>query len=53
MIYSSPRGFADLAGGLIEGCIEHFGEKIDVQKEDLSDGHGTSVRFSLRQQEGP
>lgn len=52
MIYSSPRGFADLAGGLIEGCIEHFGEKIDIQKEDLSDGHGTSVRFSLREQEG-
>ena len=52
MIYRSPRGFADLAGGLIEGCIEHFGEKIDIQKEDLSDGHGTSVRFSLRQQEG-
>jgi hypothetical protein len=51
MIYRSPRGFADLAGGLIDGCIEHFGEKIDVQQEDLSDGHRTSVRFSLTLQE--
>jgi hypothetical protein len=53
MTYRSPRGFADLAGGLIEGCIEHFGEKIDVQQEDLSDGRRTSVRFLLRQQERP
>lgn len=47
MIYRSPRGFADLAGGLIDGCIEHFGENIDVQQEDLSEGRRTSVRFSL------
>ena len=47
LIYRSPRGFADLAAGLIEGCIEHFGDTIDVQREDLSGGQGTQVRFSL------
>ena len=53
MIYQSPRGFADFAAGLIEGCIEHFGETIDVQREDLAGGQGTHVRFSLTQQESP
>jgi len=51
IIYRSTRGFADLAAGLIDGCIEHFGENIDVQREDLSGGQGTWVRFSLTQQE--
>lgn len=33
--YSSPRGFADLAEGLIAGCIKHFGEPIAVTRTDL------------------
>ena len=53
LIYRSTRGFADLAAGLIEGCIEHFGETIDVQREDLSGRQGTHVRFSLTKQESP
>jgi hypothetical protein len=53
MIYRSTRGLADFAAGLIDGCIEHFGETIDVQREDLSGGRGTWVRFSLTQQESP
>jgi hypothetical protein len=53
IIYRSTRGFADLAAGLIDGCIEHFGENIDVQREDLSGGQGTWVRFSLTRQESP
>jgi hypothetical protein len=47
MIYRSTRPFADLAEGLISGCIEHFGEQIAIQREDLSDGQGTCARFSL------
>lgn len=47
MIYRSTRPFADLAEGLIIGCIEHFGGNIDIQRQDLSDGKGTSARFSL------
>ena len=47
MIYRSTRPFADLAEGLISGCIEHFGEQIDIQREDLSNGQETCARFSL------
>ncbi len=47
MVYSSPRGLGKVAEGLIEGCIEHFGEAIDVSAEDLSEGAGSRVRFSL------
>jgi len=47
ILYRSTRPFADLAEGLILGCIEHFGEQIDIQREDLSNGLGTCARFSL------
>jgi hypothetical protein len=47
MIYSSDRSMSDLAAGLIEGCIEYYKEKITFSKEDISDGTGTKVRFSL------
>ncbi|MFQ5771090.1 MAG: heme NO-binding domain-containing protein, partial [bacterium] len=50
MIYSSERGLADLAEGLILGCIDHFGERIELRKEDLSDGKGKTVRFILTKQ---
>jgi hypothetical protein len=50
MVYESTRPFADLAEGLILGCIAHFGEHIAVQREDLSAGQGTRVRFSLTRQ---
>jgi hypothetical protein len=38
MLYRSQRPFADLAGGLIQGCIEHFGEPIVVRREELPPG---------------
>ena len=47
MIYSSDRSMSDLAAGLIEGCIEYYKENITFSKEDISDGTGTKVRFSL------
>jgi hypothetical protein len=47
MLYRSTRPFADLAEGLIMGCIEHLGECIDVQREDLFSWPGTCVRFLL------
>ena len=47
MTYRSNRPFAILAEGLIQGCIGHFGEPIDVQIEDLSNGEGTAARFVL------
>jgi hypothetical protein len=50
MVYRSTRPFADLARGLIEGCIVHYGEPVDVHMEDLSDEGRTHVRFTLRRQ---
>jgi hypothetical protein len=47
LVYRSERALHDLAEGLIEGCAEHFQERIALQKEDLSDGKGTCVRFTL------
>lgn len=46
--YRSPRGLADLAAGLIDASIEHFGEALVVDRRDLSAGHNTHVIFNLR-----
>ncbi len=50
MIYQSKRPFAPLAEGLIQGCMEYYGENIDIQKEDLSGGENKHVKFSLIKQ---
>ena len=47
MVYQSRRPFADLAHGLIEGCIKHYNEPINVESEDLSNDGRTHVRFTL------
>lgn len=47
LTYRSDRPFADLAEGLMRGCIEHFGEPLELRREDLSAGRGTSARFIL------
>ena len=47
LMYRSTRPFGDLAEGLIHGCIRHFGESIDVAREDLSASSGHCVRFTL------
>jgi len=47
MVYHSECGLHDLAEGLIEGCAAHFGEHLQIAKEDLSGGQGTCVRFTL------
>lgn len=48
MIYASPRGFGDLAAGLIAGCIAHFRESIQVTRSDLPSVDGEQrVRFHL------
>lgn len=51
MLYSSPRGFGDLAEGLIAGCIKHFGENITLSRTDLpQEGALHRVRFELVKQ---
>lgn len=47
MIYSSTRPLADLAEGLIQSCIEYFGEDITVEREDLFSEEGTMAKFTL------
>lgn len=49
--YSSPRGLARLAEGLIAACIEHYGEPIELRIESQSDD-GTQARFVLQQRPG-
>ena len=53
MTYRSRRPFAALAEGLIRGCVEHFGERIDLEITDLSEGAGTAARFVLTKKDPP
>lgn len=46
MIYRSERHMGDLAEGMIEACIAHYGEPVTVQREALADDGGV-IRFSL------
>lgn len=46
--YSSHRPFALVAHGLIAGCGKHFGDNLDIQREDLPGaGPGTEAKFIL------
>ena len=46
--YRSSRPLADLAEGLIAGCADHYGERMDIERLPLAaDGGGTAVRFQL------
>ena len=47
-VYRSKRPFADLASGLIAGCIEHFEESIEVTREDYPCDSGSHSRFVLQ-----
>jgi hypothetical protein len=53
MLYRSTRPFADLAEGLIAGCIAYFGEPILMHRDDIANSHGTRVRFVLMKQDIP
>lgn len=46
MVYNSSRSMGDFALGLIEGCLEHFGEVASVKKEKLDEA-GSKVRFTI------
>lgn len=53
MDYRSARGFGDLAEGLILGRIGHFGESIEVTRQDLPGPPAAQVRFTLRRRPMP
>jgi len=46
-VYHSKRPLADLAEGLIRGCIAHFGEAIEVERHDPRNARGYEARFVL------
>jgi len=45
--YRSARPFADLAEGLLRGCIAHFGEHVEIRREPASGPAGTAADFVL------
>jgi hypothetical protein len=47
LTYVSARPFADLAHGLIDGCVAHFGDAVRVQREAPPDGAPGQARFVL------
>jgi hypothetical protein len=46
LVYRSARPLADLAEGLIRGCVAHFGRPVTVEREDLAPD-GRHTRFVL------
>lgn len=46
--YRSKRPFADLAEGLIAGCIEHYGDPIVLTRFDLTDERESHCIFRLQ-----
>jgi hypothetical protein len=48
MTYKSKRPLATMAQGLIQGCIDHYGENISMEIENLSSDETSHVRFTLR-----
>jgi hypothetical protein len=50
LTYRSRRPLADLAQGLILGCVDHFAERVDLKREDLADSPEMVARFTLRLQ---
>lgn len=47
MTYHSVRHLGDLAEGLIEACIGHFGSPLSLTRENLAEA-GQPVRFTIR-----
>ncbi len=50
MDYRSSRPFADLAEGMLLGCIAHFNEPIKVHREPLDGEAQRASRFTLTRQ---
>jgi len=46
MIYHSERKMSDVAAGLIEACLAHYGESATVQKEMIT-ADGSKVKFEI------
>ena len=51
MTYESERNLADLAEGSILGCLEHFGEQMEVVRTSVT-GNPRASLFTLTRIEG-
>jgi hypothetical protein len=47
MVYRSSRPLASLACGLIRGCIAYFGDRIDLERQDVAGAEGREAHFVL------
>jgi hypothetical protein len=47
LTYRSKRPFADLCEGLIEACLKHFGDNLQLKREDCVVTGGSVTRFFL------
>ncbi|MEW7973624.1 MAG: heme NO-binding domain-containing protein [Candidatus Thiodiazotropha endolucinida] len=47
LTYHSRRPFADLAAGLIDGCVGHFNEQVRIDRQDLGTAEENVVCFDL------
>lgn len=47
MEYRSKRPFADVAEGLLRGCVTWFGERVDIRREALDGTPSNAARFTL------
>jgi len=48
LVYRSRRPLADLAEGMMRGCIAWFGDRVDLHRQDLDAADGRAARFTLR-----
>ncbi|TVP69053.1 MAG: guanylate cyclase [Rhodobacteraceae bacterium] len=50
MTYRSPRPLNDFCQGLVEGCVDHFGHRADISRQDLpsSEEHVSHFTINLR-----
>jgi hypothetical protein len=46
VVYRSPRRLGDLAEGLVRGCVDHFGERVAIDRVDVPGASG-QTRFTL------
>ena len=47
LTYFSDHPFAELAQGLIEGCLSHFGDSVELQRAPTPHLPGAQARFIL------
>lgn len=50
LTYRSPRPLTDFCQGLVEGCVDHFGQPAEIRRESLpnSEEHACAFTVNLR-----